>query len=460
MPEGISSAPAFDKPLLALLRREYGRSVRCDPTDLHDLPPRPKRPCQLYVHVPFCESLCPYCSFHRVQFRLPKAQAYFEAVRREIRLYAERGYQFTDVYIGGGTPTVLPQELARTLELIRSLWPIRWVSVETNPNHLNPETLERLSDAGIDRLSVGVQSFDDDLLRQMGRYQHYGSAAQTAERLAAVRGRFPTLNVDMMFNFPTQTLESVGRDIDTIHLLGVEQVSFYPLMRFTSTERNIRKRLGRAGVERRYAFYQQILRGMRPVYQPSSAWCFSRVAPQDVARPIDEYITQASDYVGVGSGAFSYLDGALYATSFSLRNYREAIAAGKPAITRCNVLTPRQRMRYDFLVGLFGLTLPYAHIQAKYGAQFWWRLAPELAAMGLIGALRYDPDAIRLTDRGMYCWMLMMAEFFTAVDRVRDTMRLHIREERSQPSMLSVTPPPADSDPDRFRSGQFSQRTS
>ncbi len=460
MRDGIVRQPVFEKPLLAALRREYGRSIRCNLTDLDDLPPRPSAPCQLYVHVPFCESLCPYCSFHRVQFRQDKAQAYFEAVRQEIRLYAERGYQFTDVYIGGGTPTVLPRELARTLELIRSYWPIRWVSVETNPNHLNRETVGILSDAGIDRLSVGVQSFDDELLRQMGRYQHYGSADQTAERLAAVRGRFSTLNVDMMFNFPTQRLDSVERDIETLRALAVEQVSFYPLMRFTSTERNIRKRLGNAGAERRYAFYQQILRGMRPAYQPSSAWCFSRVAPQEIVRPIDEYITQASDYVGVGSGAFSYLDGTLYATSFSLRRYREALAAGRPSITRCSILTTRQRMRYEFLVGLFGLRLPFEQIKMKYGAEFWWRLAPELATMGLIGALRYDAGAIQLTDRGMYCWMLMMAEFFTAVDRVRDAMRLHIREELSAPSIPSITSQPAEPDPDRFRTGRFSQHAS
>ena len=460
MPDPLPSAPRFERPLVAAVRRQCARAMRCEFTQRESVIPRPPAGCQLYVHVPFCESLCPFCSFHRVQFRPEKAQAHFEALRREIRMYYERGYRFTDVYVGGGTPTVLPYELAKTLRLIRSLWPIRWVSVETNPNHLTPETIEILEDTGVDRLSVGVQSFDDALLQEMGRYQAYGSGEQISERLAGARGRFQTLNVDMIFNFPTQSIESLQRDIDTIHALEVDQVSFYPLMTAASAQRCMRKRLGNADPARRYAYYQRVLSGMRPAYQPSSAWCFSRIGPRAAPRPIDEYIVQPGDYVGIGSGAFSYLDGTLYSTTFSLRRYRELIAAGKPALTQCQVLTRRQRMRYDFLVGLFGLSLPYTYIEAKYGAEFWWRMAPDLAAMRLIGATRHDGDAIRLTDRGMYCWMLMMAEFFTAVDRLRTAMRLHIRDELQVPLPQSVREPTVVWDPGRFHNARFFHRAS
>ncbi len=430
MAETAGRAPWFEDPLVRILRHEYLAAMRFDAGSAADLEPHaPRRPCQLYVHVPFCESLCPFCSFHRVAYRDQKARAYFDALRREIRAYHSRGFQFSDVYVGGGTPTLVPAELTATLGLIRSLWPIRTVSVETNPNHLSEEVFEALLAAGVDRLSVGVQSFDDALLKEMGRYEPYGSGAAIARRLQAATGRFPTLNVDMMFNFAHQTPESLERDLAMLLALEVDQVSFYPLMPAAATRRRMQKSLGQSDPGRRYGYYERIVAMLLPRYEPSSAWCFSRRRSAGAAAPIDEYITQQDEYVGVGSGAFSYVDGRLYSTTFSLNRYRELIDAGHLPITESKALTLRQRMWYDFLVRLFGLSLPRSYIESKYGRGFWWRMAPELAAMRLIGATRHEREAVRLTARGMYCWVLMMAEFFTAVNEFRDAMRLHIREE-------------------------------
>ncbi|MGA7539334.1 MAG: coproporphyrinogen III oxidase family protein [Steroidobacteraceae bacterium] len=430
MTETAARAPWFEAPLTRILRHEYAAAMYFDavpPTQL--LPTPPAQACQLYVHVPFCESLCPFCSFHRVQFREEKARVYFEALRQEILSYHARGFAFSDVYVGGGTPTVAPAELARTLELIRKLWPVRTVSVETNPNHLTEEVFAALSSVGVGRLSVGVQSFDDELLKEMGRYEPYGSGALTAERIAAAQGRFATLNVDMIFNFARQTSESLERDLATLVDLKVDQVSFYPLMSAASARRRMQKTLGQSDPARRYDFYERILGAMLPDYRASSAWCFSRREPPGSEAPIDEYIINQDDYVGVGSGSFSYLNGRAYSTTFSLNRYRDLLKAGSSGITECKVLTAKQRMRYDFLMRLFGLSLPYAYIEAKYGRSFWWRMAPELEAMRLIGAIRHEANAIRLTARGMYVWVVMMAEFFASVNDLRDEMRLHIRDE-------------------------------
>jgi menaquinone C8-methyltransferase len=435
MTDTVARAPWFEGPFTRLLKHEYAAAMHFDALPPQALAPAPPaQPCQLYVHVPFCESLCPFCSFHRVQFREQKARAYFQALRHEIVSYHARGFAFSNVYVGGGTPTVLPEELVRTLELIRKLWPVRTISVETNPNHLTEEVFTALRSAGVGRLSVGVQSFDDELLREMGRYEAYGSGALTAERIAAAQGRFPTLNIDMIFNFARQTPQSLERDLAILTNLKVDQASFYPLMSAASALRRMRKSLGQSDPARRHDFYERILTALLPDYRPSSAWCFSRRGPAGSAALIDEYIIDQDDYVGVGSGSFSYVGGRMYSTTFSLNRYRELIAAGRPAITGCKVLSLKQRMRYDFLVRLFGLELPYSYIEAKYGRGFWWRMAPELAAMRAIGATRHEADAIRLTRRGMYCWVLMMAEFFSAVNEFRDEMRLHIREELESPT--------------------------
>jgi coproporphyrinogen III oxidase-like Fe-S oxidoreductase len=417
--------PWYERSLLTVVRREYAAAMRFAEDDASALMPAPPAaPCQLYVHVPFCEVLCPFCSFHRVRFNPAKTQRYFDALRREIALYHDAGFRFCDVYVGGGTPTVDADQLIETLACVRARSPVRSISVETNPNHLQPELMRRLRDAGVTRLSVGVQSFDDGLLAGMDRLEKYGNAEQIRQRLAAAQGIFPTLNVDMIFNLPRQTLALLEHDLDVVLSLGVDQVSFYPLMTAPSARHAMQKTMGLADPRLRHPMYERILDRMLPTYRAASAWCFSRNEGM-----FDEYIIEQDDYVGVGSGAFSYVGGAMTSTTFSLQHYCRRVEAGHNGITQRRTLSIRERMRYDFLVRLFGGALTEAHIARRWGSAFTLRMAPELLAMRLLGATRHDADAIRLTRRGMYCWMLMMAEFFNAVNDVRERMREHVRQE-------------------------------
>jgi coproporphyrinogen III oxidase-like Fe-S oxidoreductase len=415
----------FERPFLAVLRHEYAAGMRFAEDDaMAAMPAAPAAPCQLYVHVPFCEVLCPFCSFHRVRYNESKTTRYFDALRREIRLYHDRGYRFSDIYVGGGTPTVNPGELIQTLDTVRALSPVRSISIETNPNHLQPQTLESLRAAGVTRLSVGVQSFDDGLLAGMERLEKYGTAAQIRERLAGARGIFPTLNVDMIFNLPGQTLAMLEADLAVLETLSVDQVSFYPLMTAPSAKNAMRKSMGLSDPSLRHAMYECIQERLLPSYHAASAWCFSRNQGM-----FDEYIIEQDDYVGVGSGAFSYVGGSMYSTTFSLNHYCSRVEEGHSGITQHRRLGLRERMRYDFLVRLFSGELKHEYIRKRYGRAFAVCMAPELAAMRLIGATRHDTDAIRLTRLGMYCWVLMMAEFFNSVNNVREHMREHVRAE-------------------------------
>jgi coproporphyrinogen III oxidase-like Fe-S oxidoreductase len=365
----------------------------------------------LYVHVPFCEVLCPFCSFHRVQYQEDKARRYFAALRQEIRCYHDAGFSFTGVYVGGGTPTVAPGELVETLGLIRGLFPVREISVETNPRDLRDDVLAQLAAAGVDRLSVGVQSFDDQLLRHMERYEKYGSSAEIQERLQAAAPLFRTLNADMIYNLPYQTLSSLERDLDILLGLKVNQVSCYPLMTAKSATFLPRAR-------RLRPFFDTILARLRPHFAPQSAWCFARGEGA-----LDEYIVEADDYVGVGSGAFSYLDGVMYATTFSLKAYADRVGRGLAGITGQRRLSTSEQILHAFLVRLFGLKLEKRWLRERLGRHPFRPLAPLLAPLKLAGAVREDKTAYHLTDRGMYYWVLMMASFFESVNEFREQMR-------------------------------------
>jgi coproporphyrinogen III oxidase-like Fe-S oxidoreductase len=380
----------------------------------------------LYLHIPFCVVLCPFCSFHRVEFKEKRAREYFAALRREIQTATEAGYRFGEVYVGGGTPTVLPDELVDTISMLRRLHPIACVSVETNPDDLGNAGLSRLEEVGVNRVSVGVQSFDDALLREMQRYEKYGSGQQIRTRLKSVAGRFDTLNIDMIFNLPHQTESSLQSDLDILTQdVCADQVSFYPLMTTGSTRKAMRRDMGSVDYGREKALYRQIVRHMLAAgYTRSSAWCFSRQTSM-----IDEYITEQDEYLGLGSGAFSFLDGSIYASTFSINHYIRLATAGKTGIARRRSLARVDHMRYYLLTHMFSGSLKLSDADAHFDGNFRRELRAELAALKLLGAAKLDGDVLKLTERGYYLWVVMMREFFTGVNNLREEMRHDIATE-------------------------------
>ena len=409
--------------LAAIVRYNFRRHMQ--PVAGASLPrpgPEQERNHLLYLHVPFCEHLCPFCFFHRVRFDPERAGRYFAALRDDIRAWHRGGYRFSEIYVGGGTPTVLPAELEITLELLRDLFPVHSISVETNPDHLlREEVLSVLERQGVDRLSVGVQSFDDALLQEMGRYQAYGSGAQILRALHGIEGRFTTLNIDLLFNLPHQDIQSLHRDLRILkEQLQVDQVSYYPLMTAPSTRRAVSKTLGRPTPNREAVFYRTILDGLRPRYTPASAWCFNRSSGA-----IDEYIVDHRDFAAAGSGAFSYLDGTFYSSTFSIDRYLDLVGRGSSPLVAAVPLERREQYRYALMMGLFGVRLDKRHLCAQYGDEIVDSLRWELFALKRAGAIEEDGDWLRLTERGMYYWVAMMREFFLGVNRLRAGMRVH-----------------------------------
>ncbi len=420
----------FAERLLTTVMRSGGkRFLKLEPTDFLRFPePRPNREYLLYAHVPFCERLCPYCSFNRFPFEEERARAYFRDLREEMRIVSRTGYNCRSMYVGGGTPTVLVDELCDTIDLARELFDIREVSSETNPNHLIPEVVDPLVDR-VQRMSVGVQSFDDGLLKRMDRYEKYGSCEEIVERLRAVAGRFHSLNVDLIFNFPTQTEAMLLHDIETVKESGCNQTTFYPLMVSPAVAHSLRRSVGRVDYSREHEFYHTLTTQLADTFEPASAWTFSRVG----GGMIDEYIVDYEDYVGVGSGAFSFLDGSLYANTFSLAQYSSLVADGRPAAVARRMFSLADRMRYRFLMSLFGLSLDRAAFRRDFGAPVERGLPLEMAFMRLANAFAIDTeDELTVTPQGRYLLVAMMREFFVGVNNLRDQARAALPEDERQ----------------------------
>lgn len=412
--------------LTPVVRTLDSRYLALEHADLARLPgPVPGREYMLYVHVPFCQRLCPYCSFNRFPFSEKRAVPYFDQLREEMRMVADLGYDFASMYVGGGTPTIMLDELCRTIDLARELFSIKEVSSETNPNHLLPEYVEALAPR-VQRLSVGVQSFDDGLLKQMERYDKYGSGAEILERIQETAGAFHSMNVDMIFNFPSQTEEMLRYDVQMLRESTCNQTTFYPLMASPAVNRELARTVGPVDYRREADFYKVLSDELSDTFEHGSAWTYSRIA----GGMIDEYIVDYEEYVGIGSGAFSYLDGTLYVNTFSLRDYGAQLGSGRMAVSGARSFGERERMRYRFLMELFGLRLDKRKFERDFGMTIDRGLRMEMSYMRAVGAFdRDDDEALTLTPRGRYLMVAMMREFFIGVNNVRDQARAALKPD-------------------------------
>ncbi len=404
----------------AVMDRANARYLKLEPLGDGGLPgPVPDREYLLYVHVPFCERLCPYCSFNRFPFEEGRATAYFRRLREEMRLVADMGFPCTSIYIGGGTPTVMIDELVSTIDLGKELFAIREVSSETNPNHLIPEIIDPLAER-VDRFSVGVQSFDNRLLKMMDRYDKYGSAEEILERLQLVEGRFSSLNVDMIFNFPSQTEDVLVHDIEMLKASNTNQTTFYPLMASPAVKETLASTVGRVDYRREAELYQLAIDELSDTFTQSSAWAFDR----DGSKMIDEYIVDYEEYVGIGSGAFSFLDGTLLVNTFSLGEYDALVESGRCSVVKQRAFSLPDRMRYRFLMSLFGLSLDKEVFERDFGVDIERGLPLELAFMRSADAFETDDATqLTLTRKGRYLLVVMMREFFVGVNHLRDQAR-------------------------------------
>jgi menaquinone C8-methyltransferase len=363
----------------------------------------------LYVHIPFCRQLCPYCSFNRVAYEESLARAYFDALKKELSFYAERSYAFTHLYMGGGTPTVDMPLLKDLLIEIKRLFPIQQISIEANPADLTASLVVELQACGIHRLSMGVQSFQDDMLKAMGRLSHTGDLAmQSIER---VRGRFDTVNIDLMYNFPSQSTASFLQDIRCFKSLDIEQVTFYPLMPSPHKKTALERRFQKVDPSREFEFYQLLLDEMLPTYHASTSWCFSKGE-----RLIDEYIIEVDDYAGLGAGSIGFIDGIFLVNAFRPQRYIDLVLQGQIPIVYHKESSKRDHARYQMLTRLFGMKWDWEKHQEQFGKVLW----SEVAMLKAAGIVTKKENILVPTRKGMYYVSIMMKNFFATLNRLRE----------------------------------------
>ena len=351
-------------------------------------------PVGAYVHVPFCERICPFCPYNKVRADRDLARRYFSALRREVNRYvAERGATgsdpFTSLYVGGGTPTLYPDDLADVIARI----PVSGErAVEVLPTHATVERMDRLVDMGVTAVSIGAQSFHDGVLRRLRR-PHDAAASRAAVQNAL--GRFGCVDVDLIVDvawddadaFPGVFLD----DVRTCFSLGVDQISTYPLMRFGYTP------FGAARHDRRreHAVLAEVTALAREMgYERRSVWTFTRRGA-----PAYSSVTRRR-FLGMGSGSASFAGRDFYVNHFAVAAYADAVEHERLPVARWLHLGTWGGAAYDAFWQTYAGGIDPRSLERSYGRAVGAMARAGVAPFFLVGLLGPTPHGCRLTPRG------------------------------------------------------------
>ena len=327
------------------------------------------KPVSLYLHFPFCERKCRYCDFLSGPAGEETREDYIDLLCREIELracemtaQAETAVAVDTIFIGGGTPSLMtPAQTARVMETIRSCYPVlpdAEISMEVNPGTVNPEKLRWFKAAGIGRLSIGVQSFDDFELRLLGRIHTAAEARETFH--AAREAGFANINLDLMSALPGQNIETWSHTLEEAVSLGPEHISAYSLIIEEGTPLASLLDAGKLPDlpseeedRRMYHFTKQFLasKGYR-------RYEISNYAGEGYECRHNCGYWTGHEYLGMGLGASSYLGGERFKNPDQMDAYRSAVMStngynsAETMRRERQTLTQKDRMEEFMFLGL------------------------------------------------------------------------------------------------------------
>jgi len=369
-------------------------------------------PMGLYVHVPFCRSRCHYCAFVTNPYDEEEAEQYVRSVIREMELWSEYGLgrygldelSFDTIYIGGGTPSLLrPDQLDRLLKAVRSSFripePVE-TTIEINPGTAELRDLLAFRRAGVNRASLGIQSFDDRELRAMGRGHTAEDALEAFEDLRAAG--FENVSVDLIGGFPGQDVASLGATLQRVIELRPEHISIYLLEVKEQTrlaEQVSRRQLAPPDDDLAAEMYENFCEMVTAAgydhYEISNFAMSGRCSRHNL-----KYWTDAL-YLGLGAGAHGMIGRNRYANVDDLVEYQQMIQRGLLPFASLTELPPETRFKDALIMGLRlveGVEL--AALGSRYGVDaeaFVRETVGDLVAQGLVAL---EQGRVMLTARG------------------------------------------------------------
>jgi coproporphyrinogen III oxidase-like Fe-S oxidoreductase len=366
----------------------------------------------IYLHIPFCDRICPYCPYNKEIYNEEACRDYVKAVIREINSYASilTNNPVTSFYIGGGTPTtMLGKGIEEIINHIYKRFNMRCqVHMESHPNHLTPGNLDAIEAMGVKYLSIGVEALQDRHLRAIERPYSVADVKKSVDR--AVGKNFECVNIDYIFDLPGQTAGEITQAGHDIVKMGIHQVATYPLFKFPYT------RFGRDFQPSRNAIAtmfhrRKLLKILEDIFynsgfERSSVWAFTK-------KGIAKYCSVTVPlYLGLGASGGSYLKDIFYVNTFKVAEYIKAIKEGKPPIALSLDLSEEMQMAGWLYWRIYETRFRKSDFEDRFGVSFDQKYGKQMKMLSRMGFLKNGSDQICLSDKGTY-WIHAFEDFFS-----------------------------------------------
>ncbi|MFC6994172.1 radical SAM family heme chaperone HemW [Streptococcus loxodontisalivarius] len=362
-----------------------------------------KKPTSAYVHIPFCTQICYYCDFSKVFIKNQPVDAYLQALIREFESYDIRDLK--TLYIGGGTPTSITAQqldyLLTNLTKNLNLDLLEEFTIEANPGDLTADKIAVLEKSAVNRVSLGVQTFNDKHLKQIGRSHNEAQIYETIDALKAAG--FDNISIDLIYALPGQTMEQVKENVAKALALDIPHLSLYSLI-----------------LEHHTVFMNKMRRGkLNLPTEDLEAEMFDYIIAELEKNGFEHYeisnftkpgmesrhnlmYWENDEYYGVGAGASGYLDGVRYRNRVPIQHYLKAVDEGNARLTEEH-LTKEEMMEEEFFLGLrkkSGVSM--SKFEKKFGLSFEERYGQIVAGLVADGLLKIDGARIRMTKKGLF----------------------------------------------------------
>lgn len=372
----------------------------------------------VYIHVPFCKKKCNYCDFYSVKWDGEWENKYIEAVIDEIKSYKEMmvdKYIVDTIYFGGGTPTIIkPSNLKRILDSISIVAEIdkhAEISMEANPNTLTDENLKQYKESGINRLSIGIQSLNDEILKNIGRIHNSTDAIDAIDR--AMKHGFDNINADAMFNIPGQTTLDIEDTLSKIMERGVKHISFYSLKlekgtpMYTMEQKNLIT-MPDEDEERNMYYKGRIVMEKNNLFQ----YEISNFAVKGFECRHNLKYWNQEEYIGIGPSAHSFMNSIRYSNPSDLKLYCKNIEENNFNRIIQEEMNERELM-FEYIMLRLRLTegLDADEFKRKFNVDFNEKYKRQISYLLVNKLIEQDGSIVKLTERGMDISNYVFEEF-------------------------------------------------
>ena len=347
----------------------------------------------LYVHIPFCKSICNFCPYCKVIYDEETAKGYIDALIKELHLVGRQWNgrrRATSLYFGGGTPALLADRITDIISALREHFIITdGIGIELHPDNVNVSVLKTLKSAGVDKISIGIQSFQDKYRRVLQRRKF--DIKDISKALNEVE--FETVSMDFIFALPTQTFGDLKNDIDMAFANGANHIAIYPLIDFTFTKNKVPAMPKK---EKRKLLDDITNYCISKGYVRKSIWTF---ASEESA----SYSSMTRDnFFGFGCSATSLFRDQFKINTFSVLEYCKRIDANTLPTALTNRFVKRQRMIYYLFWKLYSTRLKVKEFEEFFNIPLNKVYGLEFRLLQVLGFLTRDEEGYKMTLKGAF----------------------------------------------------------